>query len=157
MLAGLAHLYVPRGRWFPAPLTTGMLRLIALALAYQAAVRGVDYSVGNDTSSASVSSFEKVFPLHVWGVAFMVGAGLLVTGILFSRQHPAWLGHSVLGTLYGAVGVGLLFQSLDAPFFDGVRTGSGLLIAFLLHTVLGWVAAPGWTLRWRGARDTTNA
>lgn len=154
-LSGLASVKVT-GRWFPAPYTEGMRWGLTIAFALQAFIRGLDYTFGDDGQSDRVSSFERALPLQAWGYLFLTGFLLLTIGMVLRRQTPIWLGHSVLGTTYAAIAAGLIVQSLGAPFLDGIRSGSGLLLAAGVHTTLGWLAAPGWTIVWRKGPHATH-
>jgi hypothetical protein len=61
---------------------------------------------------------------------------LILTVGMLNRWHAfVWTGHVILCLAYAGLCVGLVFGYLDRPWFDGIRSGTGLA---LLHYLLWW-------------------
>ena len=74
-------------------------------------------------------------PLTLWGWALIIGAGLVLSGIMWTRLPLASLGHLTLFAVYVALGVGALVDSMTDTIPGGYRSGTSLLAAGALHAL----------------------
>lgn len=157
MLAGLSLIQWRRGTWTPPALSSGVVRLLLVVLALDAAVRAADYSIGRDGPAPRLAPLqvtvvgrqppglnviEQAAPLWMWAVGLGVGVAALLCGMVGRWSDAVWAGHSVLGTLYAALAVGYAIDAFGAPWLDGIRGTPTLAVIALLHTILGWEDAP---------------
>lgn len=134
-----------RRRFIMYPLSMGqgetsVVHTLALATA---AVRGVDYLFPAEAPASALGLIERAAPLWVWGALFIVGAVIVVVGLLADSLPSVFLGHVGLASLYAAIGFGQFAYRYPDHGFVGIRTAFGLAVgAAGIHLVLSWVA---WT------------
>ena len=111
-------------RWSVAALSGFDIKLLTYFLAFQAAVRGLDYATGyeDERNSPTLSAVESAFKLEYWGAVFMVGAFILTAGALFKRHFFVWLGHSLLALFYLALAIGIFSSVSLTDGWDNIRS-----------------------------------
>ncbi|RAV34937.1 hypothetical protein [Corynebacterium heidelbergense] len=154
-----------RERWSPG-IPSNVSRLIILALAIQAVIRGFDYLLGDRTTTTSALAVaEEALPLPVWGAIFIVGGSLVLVGLRVRRAGWIVSGSVWLFAAYGAVGWSLVLrifeqatswglfwgvfshphltlqwasQSAEAFPLDGWRVPSSFFAAMVMWAAIGW-------------------
>lgn len=105
--------------------------VILIVIAY---VRGLDYTLGNDTW-ASKDFMIAAAPEWVWGcVGFVAGATFLFYGSVSRRHFFVWLGHGWLTIAYGLAAAAQVL--VTSPWaFDGIRGAGALGLVASVHLI----------------------
>ena len=135
----------PAHRWMPARFGWADTTLMSIGVCIVALVRSYDYLTGEDAwytshpdaaeRPASLVGIEAAFPLWWWAMVLIVGAVLILGGMIRKRHFVVFAGHFVLGVTYVGLAVGLLDGYLDVADFDGIR-GSATLVPPALYCIL---------------------
>lgn len=124
------------GIWKPGEFPPWITLVAKLALMGMMAVRGADYAFGDSADTARrLSAVESAAPLHWWGAACLIAAGLGFTGIILRRATPILWAHILGAAIYAALAVGILqdvSQRADDPRASLPYSGVFLLVAVLL-------------------------
>lgn len=133
--------WVP-GSWHPARLRAHDSVALTAVLLTVATVRGLDYVLPSSQTSPAMAVVEQAFPIGVWGVMFLLPAGLLLVSALARIHGGVWMGHWILAIVYTALSVGLAAEYLSREWFDGIRSATALALPAFLHLTIalrtGW-------------------
>jgi hypothetical protein len=77
-----------------------LARTLSWFLAVNTAGAGWDYYHTPPTAARTLEMVERFASLHTWGILYLVSAGILMLGLLFSRHVVVWLGHLLGAGLY---------------------------------------------------------
>lgn len=133
------------GSWEPGRI--GLLDALVLkaVLITTATVRGLDYLSPVERTTTAVETMQLAFPLEVWGFMFLAPAMLLFVGLSARIHFAVWLGHGLLAISYFALLVALGGEYVTRPWWDGIRSASGMLLPTTLHALIcfrtGWKPA----------------
>ncbi len=144
--------------WMPGSWEPGRIRLedtlvIKAVLIMTATVRGLDYLAPKPPlSTPAVESMRVAFPLAVWGLLFVIPAAVLLLGLLGRIHVAVWLGHGLLAVVYLALAVALGSEYVTHPWWNGIRSATGLLLPVGLHAMI--CLRTGWRpITWRAADE----
>lgn len=124
------------GTWRPGRFPPIITMVAKLVLMGDMAVRGADYAFGDSEYTARrLSEVESAAPLHWWGLAFILAAGIGFTGIILLRATPILWAHIAGTALYSALALGLIIDvvhQVGDPWFGAVPALALLAIALVL-------------------------
>lgn len=121
------------------PIPRWATRLLSWLLGFFALVRGTDYwqSLGGTESLRMV---EAIAPLTSWGVALMVAAVILLTGLLARIHEIVWAGHVACAGIYFMLTIAT--AQAVVPAGTGYRGIGPLATVTTLHALLAVVRGP---------------
>lgn len=136
-------------RWPPyAALGPRLVLTIAVTSLAIALINGADYLL-LPQDQAALSYAEAAMPIQAWGASLVLCVILAVGGYIVHRWPLTILGHAILASLFGAIGVGELITFLGNMAGDELRVGTlyllGQAVLNAMLTVMAW-------LRWDAAR-----
>jgi hypothetical protein len=121
----------PRSRAFLA---------VDLGLAWISLTYGINLLYQNHfrtvVTASTTSAIESIAPLLWWGIAFIVGAVLLVVGLAARRPHIAIAGHCTSAVVLVALGIAVVEVAPLNHF--------ALVLGGVLHPVMAMTLAGDW-------------
>lgn len=134
--------------WTPAPLGQHDTRILLRVLTFCAIARGWDYltppgSPGPaEAGRPTLSTVEAAAPLWVWGLVFLIGGLVLAVGMLARCHRAVWGGLAWLSCCYVPLSVGIILGAASEPWFDGLRSGTVLILPATLSVMLALRTGP---------------
>ncbi|AKI28682.1 hypothetical protein GTE6_40 [Gordonia phage GTE6] len=141
-----------RGDWVPLIPTSFRWPILALWV-LEPVVRGIDYVTGDGPNTTNSLTFvEQAMPLWAWGLLFLAGGSLSISGFLLRWPRMTILGLHIAGTTYAAMALGLTVKAVERGG-DGFRTP----VMFAVFALTFWFAAFGYLQQWRIEQATRAA
>lgn len=138
--------------WMPGSWEPGRIHLvdaltIKVVLIVTATIRGLDYMSPAVRIGPAAEQMQVSFPLVVWGLMLVIPATILAFGLASRTHFAVWLGHGLLAIVYLCLMVAMGAEFVTRPWWDGIRSASGLLTPVALHALIcartGW-RPPAW-------------
>lgn len=126
-----------KNSWRPARFRPVDYYILTGTFALGALIRGFDYAAGERVWGIS-DAMSPYLPHKMWGVMFLIGATLLVIGLLGRRHAFIFLGHNFLAAVYGLNALSLLLVVVTVSRFnsDGIRWVGTVMLIGLVHALL---------------------
>lgn len=123
------------GNWRPGEFPPWITLVAKLVLMGDMAVRGADYFFGDSPDTARrLSEIESAAPLHWWGLACLLAAGLGFGGIILTRATPILWAHTLGAAIYTPLAVGILIDVVSRV--DDATTGASPAIVLVVVAVV---------------------